>query len=714
MNYQPVTTGNQSNSSAGFQGEFDAEKAGEEANQQYMLFPVWSTGSLNPQNKEGDDAFDGKEHDVEKPDNDVSVAGPIVPTGGQNYSNSTNPFSVVGPSNTNTSPTHEKPLLKVASQLFDNSDMLEMEDIAYSDHENVGAEADFNNLETSITVRPIPTTRTHKAHPISQIIGDLSLTTQTRSMTKVIKDQGGLSQIFNEDFHTCMSACFLLQEEPKRVHQALKDPTWIEAMQKELLQFKMKKVWILVDLPHGKRAIGTKWAYRNKKDERGIVVRNKARLVAQGHTQEEEINYEEVFAPVARIEAIRLFLAYASFMGFMVHQMDVKSAYLYGTIEEEVYVCQALGFEDPNHPDKVYKVVKALYGLHQAPRAWCHIVTKPHNKTPYEFLHGRTPSIGFMRPFGCPVTILNTLDSLGKFEGKVDEGFLVRYSVNSKAFRVFNSRTRIIQETLHVNFLENKSNAAGTGPTWLFDIDSLTRTINYQPVTTGNQTNPSAGFQETFDADKAKEEANQQYVVFPMWSTSSSNPQNKEGDDAFDEKEHDAEKPESAVNFSLSSSALSGEKDDMTKKKDKGKSHVKYFTGHKDLNADFENYSEDSSNDVSAAGPIVPTAGDTSQPPHMLESEDIVYSDHEDDGAEADFNNLKTSITEEPKRVHQALKDPRFMVYQMDVKSAFLYGTIDEEVYVCQPLGFEDLNHPDKVYKVVKALYGLHQAPRAW
>nr|GEZ02327.1 hypothetical protein [Tanacetum cinerariifolium] len=182
----------------------------------------------------------------------------------------------------------------------DHSDNSKMEDITYSDHENVGAEADFNNLETSIIVSPILTTKTHKHHPVSQIIGYLSSTTQTRSMTRVIKDQGGFSQIFNDDFHTCMFACFLSQEEPKR----------------------------------------------------------------------EGIDYEEVFALVARIEAIRLFLAYASFMGFMVYQMDVKSAFLYGTIEEEVYVCQPPGFKDLNHPDKVYKVVKALYGLHQAARAW--------------------------------------------------------------------------------------------------------------------------------------------------------------------------------------------------------------------------------------------------------------------------------------------------------------------------------------------------------
>ncbi|GKC38031.1 putative ribonuclease H-like domain-containing protein [Tanacetum coccineum] len=128
----------------------------------------------------------------------------------------------------------------------------------------------------------------------------------------------------------------------------------------------------MVNLPNG---IGTKWVFRNKKDERGIIVRNKARLVAQGFTLEEGIDYYEVFAHVARIEAIRLFLAYTSFIGFIVYQMDVKSAFLYGTIYEEVYVCQPLGFEDPQFPDKVYKVEKALYGLHQAPRAWYETVS---------------------------------------------------------------------------------------------------------------------------------------------------------------------------------------------------------------------------------------------------------------------------------------------------------------------------------------------------
>nr|GEV30510.1 putative ribonuclease H-like domain-containing protein [Tanacetum cinerariifolium] len=286
------------------------------------------------------------------------------------------------------------------------------------------------------------------------------------------------------------------------------------------------------------------------------------------------------------------------------------------------------------------------------------LVTKPHNKTPYELLHGRTPSIGFMRPFSCPVTILNTLDPLGKFQGKVDEEFLVGYSVC-------------------------------TGLTWLFDIDSLTRTMNYQPVTAGNQTTSGAGFQDKFDAEKAGEKVDQTYVVFPVWSAGSTNPQNNDEDAAFDGKEHDFDpkKPESVVTLSSSSSAQSKKQDDKTKKDDKGKSPVESFTGYRDLNAEFEDCSTNNSNKVNVAGSIVSTVGKNSfnstNTFSAAELEDITYSDDEDVvGAEADFNNLESSIP--------------------------------EEVYAYQPPRFEDPDHPDKVYKVVKAFYGLHQAPRAW
>ncbi|GJT34454.1 putative ribonuclease H-like domain-containing protein [Tanacetum coccineum] len=203
------------------------------------------------------------------------------------YANSTNRVSTISQSvsairqsfiNVNDLPTD--PLM------LDLEDTTDFDDTrifgnAYDD-EDVGAEADFNNLETTMNVSPIPTTRIDKDHPKDQIIGDFNSAIQTRRMTKISDE-------------------------------------------------------------HAMRAIGTKWVFRNKKDERGIVVRNKARQVAQGYTQEEGVNYDE---------------------------MDVKSAFLYGTIDEEVYVCQPPGFEDPQFPDKVYKVEKALYGLHQAPKAW--------------------------------------------------------------------------------------------------------------------------------------------------------------------------------------------------------------------------------------------------------------------------------------------------------------------------------------------------------
>ncbi|GJZ20857.1 ribonuclease H-like domain-containing protein [Tanacetum coccineum] len=134
------------------------------------------------------------------------------------------------------------------------------------------------------------------------------------------------------------------------------------------------------------------------------------------------------------------------------------------------------------------------------------LVTKPYNKTPYELLLGIPPSISFMRPFGCPVTILNTLYPLGKFDGKADDGFLVGYSINSKAFRVFNTRTRKVEENLHINFLENKPNFAGSGPEWIFDIDSLTKSMNYESVTIGNQTNSSAGIETSVNAGQAGQE----------------------------------------------------------------------------------------------------------------------------------------------------------------------------------------------------------------
>ncbi|GJS26038.1 putative ribonuclease H-like domain-containing protein [Tanacetum coccineum] len=320
MNYEPVTAGNQTNGNAGIETNVNAGYARHEkaSDHEYILLPFMPSYSPLSSSTQSSDDKDTDEV-TGKSDEGVSKGSRIddqerTGQGEATITNSTNRLNTVSLS------------VSAAGQSFDNNDlptdplMPDLEDFtgifrgAY-DVEDVGAEADLNNLETTMNVSPIPTTRIHKDHPKDQIIRDINSAIQTRRMINYSKENA-------------------------MVIQALTDPSWIEAMQEELLQFKLQKVWTLVDLPKGKRAIGTKWVYRNKKDERGIVVRNKARLVAQGYTQEEGIDYDEVFAPVARIEAIRLFLAYASFMGFIVYQMDVKSAFLYGTIEEEVYVCQ--------------------------------------------------------------------------------------------------------------------------------------------------------------------------------------------------------------------------------------------------------------------------------------------------------------------------------------------------------------------------------------
>ncbi|GJW14340.1 putative ribonuclease H-like domain-containing protein [Tanacetum coccineum] len=309
MNYKPVVAGNQSIGSAGTKAcdNADSSDAG--------FKPSGEEEKKDAKVLEKESGVSSKEDDQDDQDLRDEFERLIHQEKAENV-NSTNNINIVSSTVNSASINDNVVEENIVYGCKDDPNMPNLEEIVYSDDdEDVGVEADMTNLDTHIPVSPIPTTRIHKDHPVEQIIGDIQSAPQTRRITK---------------------------------HQ----------------------VWTLVDLPYGKRAIGIKWIYRNKKNERGIVVRNKARLVTQGYTQEERIDYDEVFALVARIEAIRLFLAYASFRDFVVYQMDVKSAFLYGKIEKEVYVCQPPGFKDPEFPDRVYKVEKALYGLHQAPRAW--------------------------------------------------------------------------------------------------------------------------------------------------------------------------------------------------------------------------------------------------------------------------------------------------------------------------------------------------------
>ncbi|GJU62251.1 putative ribonuclease H-like domain-containing protein, partial [Tanacetum coccineum] len=305
----------------------------------YILLPLWHADPLLSQNsKSSPDAGFKPSGDNEKKVTEEPGKEGSDPSNKNDSVNSTNNINTANDGNSTNNVNTISSTINIVGievnvvssntsiELPNDLNMPELEDIVYlDDYEDVGAEADMNNLNTFMPVSLIPTTRIHKDHPVEQIIGDLNSAPQTRRMTKNLKEH----------------------EEPKKVIHALKDPSWIEAMQEELLQEK-----------------------RNKKDEIGIVIKNKARLVAQGYTQEEGIDYDKVFAPVARIKVIRLFLSYASFKNFVVYQMDVKSAFLYVKIKEEVYVCQPTGFEDPDFPNSVYKVEKALYGLYQAPRAW--------------------------------------------------------------------------------------------------------------------------------------------------------------------------------------------------------------------------------------------------------------------------------------------------------------------------------------------------------
>ncbi|GJV47203.1 putative ribonuclease H-like domain-containing protein [Tanacetum coccineum] len=378
MNYKPVVAGNQTNGNAGFKESIDACQAGKKTvpSHEYILLPLWTPDSpISSSLKSLDDKVsnDVEKKTIEDPakeddkdDQDLREFERLIVQRkeAEININSTNSVSAVS-SPVNTAGTKDadvnstnsiytaSPLVNFDGLSYFNSNppddlkMPNLEDTGIFggtyDDEDFVAGGDMNNLEYSMPVSPIATTRVHKDHPVEQIIRDLHSAPQTRRMTKNSEEHGLMSLIQkkrrtnHKDFQNCLFSCFLSQVEPKKVIQALIDPSWIEAMQDELLQFKLQKVWTLVDLPYDKRAIGTKWVYRNKKDKRGIVVRNKARLVAQGYTQEKGIDYDEVFALVARIEAISLFLAYASFMNFFVYQMDVE---------------------------------KALYGLHEALRAW--------------------------------------------------------------------------------------------------------------------------------------------------------------------------------------------------------------------------------------------------------------------------------------------------------------------------------------------------------
>ncbi|GKB10383.1 putative ribonuclease H-like domain-containing protein [Tanacetum coccineum] len=282
------------------------------------------------------------------------------------------------------------------------------------------------------------------------------------------------------------------------------------------------------------------------------------------------------------------------------------------------------------------------------------LVTKPHNKTPYELLHGRPPSISFMRPFGCLVTILNTLDPLGKFDKNANKGFFVGYSINSKAFRVFNTRTRKVEENLYINFLENKPNVAGSGPDRLFDIDLLTNSMNYEPVTAGNQTNKNAGIKDNVDAVPT-----QQYILLPLLYDSLQSSEDAVADDAGKKTNEDPAKNDDKSGQGEATNTNSTNRlnivSSLINTDANGNSIYRMFTPVNAVGSSCDNLG--GSIPVNAA--TLATA-DLSTDPLMPDLEDTgIFSsayDVEDMGAEADLNNLETTMNVSPiptTRIHK-------------------------------------------------------------
>ncbi|GJT33406.1 putative ribonuclease H-like domain-containing protein [Tanacetum coccineum] len=330
MNYVPVVAGNKTNDIAGIKDNIVAGQAQKEREpkQEYILIPLCTTDPLISQglkDSEGDagmkptdvdenEALDKSvKHDQEARSESESVNQREMQTEHTNSSNGINPVSkpvsTAGPSFDTTVPSTP---VNIAGPSISTANETEEQLLER-----------FPPFKNAFTLPPVP---------------NISLMDNTGIFGNAYDDEDVEEEV---DMNNVISSYTVPDTSFTKFHN---------------------------DHPED-QAIGTKWVFRNKKDERGIVVKNKAILVAQGHTQDEGIDYDEVFAPVARIEVIRLFLAYASFKDFVVYQMDVKSAFLYRKIEEEVYVCQPPSFEDLHFPDKVYKVEKALYGLHQAPRA---------------------------------------------------------------------------------------------------------------------------------------------------------------------------------------------------------------------------------------------------------------------------------------------------------------------------------------------------------
>ncbi|GJS70809.1 integrase, catalytic region, zinc finger, CCHC-type containing protein [Tanacetum coccineum] len=322
--------------------------------------------SVPPTKKQVDDLFQWFDDDEVVPIPPVvpitPVNVPAAPTPeNANGSPSTTVISEGGPAVTESLLPHQIPLPDTSDSddetLFDHVDSNVFDTHNAPETDSEASHSNSVNIDVTPNNQLPHVQKWTQAHPLENIIGDKDRPVSTRKQLET----DAMWCFFNE---------FLTHVEPKTYKQALEHSCWIEAMQEEIHEFERLDVWILVPCPDNILIIPLKWIFKIKLDEYGDVLKNKARLVAKGYRQEAGIDFEESFAPVARLEAIRLFIAHAASMNMVIFQMDVKTAFLNGELNEVVYVSQPEGFVDPEHPSHVYRLKKALYGLKQAPRAW--------------------------------------------------------------------------------------------------------------------------------------------------------------------------------------------------------------------------------------------------------------------------------------------------------------------------------------------------------
>ncbi|GKA43208.1 putative ribonuclease H-like domain-containing protein [Tanacetum coccineum] len=614
-------------------------------------------------------------------------------------------------------------------------------------YDEEGVITNFNSLPTEIEVSPTPTLRIHNIHPKSQILGDPKSVVQTRSK---VQQKSGAHALFSfiqkqqrnnhKVQHHCLFACFLSQEEPKKISEALQDEDWVQAMQEELLQFKLQQVWVLVDLPHGMKVIGTKWVYKNKRDERGVVVRNKARLVAQGYTQEEGIDYDEVFAPVAK----------ATYMVLLkVHR------------HHNMY---SFDMRTPT-PAKSFACLIAKATSNKS-RMW-------HRSWVF-FLASKDETSGILQNFIRQIE--NQLNHRVKIiRSNNDTEFKNRDMLEfcgNKGIKQEYSNARIPQQ----NGVAKRMNRTLIEAARTMLANSLLPTTFWaEAVSTAcyifnrNQTNShagtsevtnSAGTSQTPNSDASKEkDKDAELIVMPSTvMNTEENVESRKSSTNSKKEEILTEPQQEKEAFSTDTLednpkilAFRRELEEIALK------HLRTVSENNSTNTPLVNFGSELVN----TGQLDP---DNSPMPEL----EIFHKSETGIFDEASYD----EEGEEPKKISEALQDDSwvqamqeellqfklqqvwvlvdlphgmkeegidydevfapvarieairlflafasfmgFIVYQMDVKSAFLYDTINEEVYVLQPPGFVDPDRPKKVYKVVKALYGLHQAPRAW